>query len=76
MESEAIRGPGSIPILTLDFFHIVKASDAIIDIIAILSICEKPKCVYRADSEFSANFIEYLTWNGENSFVVNDWSFN
>ena len=38
LESEAKRGPGSIPtggyILSLDFFHIVRASDANIGIIA------------------------------------------
>ena len=38
LESEAMRGPGSIPtggnFLSLDFFHIVRASDANIGIIA------------------------------------------
>ena len=38
LESEAMRDPGSIPtggnILSLDFFHVVRASDANIDIIA------------------------------------------
>ena len=38
LESEAMRGPGSIPtggkILSLDFFSRSKASDANIDIIA------------------------------------------
>ena len=37
LESEAMRGPGSIPtggnILSLDFFHILRASDANIGII-------------------------------------------
>ena len=38
LESEAMKGPGFIPtggnILSLDFFHVVKASDANICIIA------------------------------------------
>ena len=38
LESEVMRGPGSIPtegnILPLDFFHVVRASDANIGIIA------------------------------------------
>ena len=46
-ESETMRDPGSIPtwgnILSLDFFHVVRASDANIGILPILSICEKPE---------------------------------
>ena len=46
LESEAIRGLGSIPtggnILALDFFHIVKLLMPIFALLPILSICEKP----------------------------------
>ena len=42
LESEVLRGPGSIPtgdnILSLDFFHVVKP---LMPILPILSICEK-----------------------------------
>ena len=44
LESEAMRGPGSIPtggnILSLDCFHVVKP---LMPILPILSICEKPE---------------------------------
>ena len=46
LESEAMRGLGSIPtqgnILSLGFFHVVKASDANIAIIA--HFVKKPEC--------------------------------
>ena len=46
LESEAMRGPGSIPtdgnILSLDFFHIVKPLLLKLALLPILSICEKP----------------------------------
>ena len=46
IESEAMRGPGSIPtggnILSLDFFHVVKPLMPILVLLPILSICEKP----------------------------------
>ena len=42
LESEVMRGPGSIPtggnILSMDFFHVVKP---LMPILLILSICEK-----------------------------------
>ena len=47
MESEAMRGPGSIPtegnILSLDFFHVVNPLVPISVLLPILSICEKPE---------------------------------
>ena len=46
LESEAMRGLGSIPtggnILSLDFFHVVKPLMPILAVLLILSICEKP----------------------------------
>ena len=49
LESEAMRGPGSIPtngnignILSLDFFHEVKPLMPILPLLPILSIYEKP----------------------------------
>ena len=43
LESEAMRGPGSVPtggnILSLDFFHV---DFFLMPILPILSICEKP----------------------------------
>ena len=45
LESEVIRGLGSIPtggnILSVDFFHIVKPLMPILPLLTILSICEK-----------------------------------
>ena len=44
LESEAMRGQGSIPtggnILSLDFFHIVKSLMPILALLPILSICK------------------------------------
>ena len=46
LESEVMRGPGSIPtgsnILSLDFFHIVKSS---MPTLPMLCVCEKRKCL-------------------------------
>ena len=46
LESEVMRGPGSIPtegnILSLDFFHVIKPPMPILALLPILSICEKP----------------------------------
>ena len=48
MESEAMRGPGSIPtwgkILSWDFFQVVKPLMPILVLLPILSICEKSEC--------------------------------
>ena len=45
LESEVMRGPGSIPttgnILSLDFFHVVKPLMPILPLLPILSICQK-----------------------------------
>ena len=60
MESEAMRGPGSIPtggnILSLDFFHVVRASDANIGIIANFVYLRKPR--------FNGNII-FTTCDGD-----------
>ena len=46
LESEVVRGLGSIPtrgnILSLDFFHIVKPPMPILAILPILCVCENP----------------------------------
>ena len=48
LESEVMRGPGSIPtggnILSLDFLHIVKPLMPLLVLLPTLSICEKPEC--------------------------------
>ena len=50
LESEAMRGPGSIPAggktLSLEFFgfHVVKTK---MPILAFLCVCEKPECLSR-----------------------------
>ena len=48
LESEALRGLGSIPtggnILSLDFFHIVKPQMPILSLLAMLCVCENPDC--------------------------------
>ena len=45
LESEVMRGPGSIPtggnILSLGFFHVIKPLMPILSLLPILSICEK-----------------------------------
>ena len=50
LESEAMRGPGSIPtggnILSLGFFYVVKPLMPILALLPILSICEKPGCYF------------------------------
>ena len=46
LESEVMRGPGSIltggNILSQDFFHVVEPLMPILPLLPILSICEKP----------------------------------
>ena len=48
LESEAMRGMGSIPtegnILSMDFFHVIKPLMPILPLLPIMSICEKPEC--------------------------------
>ena len=50
LESEVMRGTGSIPtvgnILSLDFFHIVKPPMPILALLPMLCICENPECLF------------------------------
>ena len=49
LESEVMRGPGSIPtggnILSMDLFHVVRPRMPILKLLPILSICEKPELI-------------------------------
>ena len=51
LESEVMRGQGSIPtggnILSLDFFHIVKLPMAILSLLPMLCVCENPDTLNR-----------------------------
>ena len=50
LESEVMRGPGSIPtggnILYLDFFHIVKPLMPILALLPMLCVCENPDLLF------------------------------
>ena len=57
LESEAMRGLGSIPsrgniYMSLDFFHIVKSLMPILALLPILSICDKPENLFRKSANF------------------------
>ena len=61
LESEAMRGPGSIPtggnILSLDFFHIVKLPMPILALLPMLCVCENPDWL---KAGFWAEFLRIL----------------
>ena len=61
LESEAMRGPGSIPtggnILSLDFFHIVKPKMPILALLPMLCVCENPDWL---KAGFWAEFLRIL----------------
>ena len=65
LESEVMRGPGSIPtggnILSLDFIHVVKPLMPILPLLSILSICGKTR-VLNLPVKFGVSF----SWRQEN----------
>ena len=80
LESEAKRGPGSIPTgdnsLSLDVFYIVKPLMPILALLPILSICEKLELNYLPDPFLRENSnVLHLALNGWMiSFYVKQWT--